>query len=99
MFDGVSAELKARGVARPVIFIDLDRLDQNIGVLTSHIQPPLKFRVVEKSLPCLPLLRYILEKAGLNRVMVFHYPYLPLLMAGLPANTSFLSARPSSSTA
>ena len=67
-FEPVSAELKAHGVARPMVLIDLDRLDQNLAVLNSHIQPPLKFRVVEKSLPCFALIKYILDHTGSNRV-------------------------------
>lgn len=75
-FRALNATLRAHGPARPMLVLDLDRLDENIRVLRESIRPPKQFRVVDKSLPAMPLLRYIFEKAGTNRVMSFHEPFL-----------------------
>lgn len=75
-FRALNAMLKQHGPARPVLILDLDRLDRNIEVLRESIRAPKQFRVVDKSLPSIPLLRYVFEKAGTNRVMSFHEPFL-----------------------
>ncbi len=75
-FGALNAMLKREGPARPVLLLDLDRLDQNIAALRQSIRPPKHFRVVDKSLPSIELVRYIFEKAGTNRVMSFHEPFL-----------------------
>jgi D-serine deaminase-like pyridoxal phosphate-dependent protein len=62
-FQALNEMMKREGPARPVLLLDLDRLDQNIAVLKESIRPP-AFRVVDKSLPSIPLLRYIFEHAG-----------------------------------
>lgn len=45
-------------------------------MLRESIREPKQFRVVDKSLPSIKLLRYIFERAGTNRVMSFHQPFL-----------------------
>ena len=75
-FRALNETLKKSGPARPTLIVDLDRLDRNIAVLTESIRPPKHFRVVDKSLPSIALLRYIFEHAGTNRVMSFHQPFL-----------------------
>src|SRR5690242_11978635 len=54
-FAVISNELKSHHIAQPLLFIDLDRLDHNIDVLLSHLRSPVRFRVVEKSLPSIEL--------------------------------------------
>lgn len=75
-FRALNDLLKREGPARPVLLLDLDRLDRNIDVLRASIRPPKHFRVVAKSLPSIPLLRYVCERAGTHRVMSFHQPFL-----------------------
>lgn len=76
-FRSLNQELKNNGPMRPSLLIDLDRLDQNIGAVTASIARGGKhYRVVEKSLPCEKLLRYVMEKAGSHRLMSFHQPFL-----------------------
>ena len=75
-FRALNETLRRNGPARPSLILDLDRLDQNIAVLRASIRDPKHFRVVDKSLPSIPLLRYIFEHAGTNRVMSFHQPFL-----------------------
>ncbi len=68
-----------------MLLLDLDRLDQNIKVLRESIRPPKQFRVVDKSLPSLPLLRYVFEHAATDRVMSFHEPFLAQVAEQFPA--------------
>ena len=76
-FRALNAELKAHGPMRPVMLIDLDRLDHNIDVVTQSVQRGGKqLRLVEKSLPSPGLLAYIAKRAGTQRLMSFHQPFL-----------------------
>ncbi len=63
-FRGLNAALRENGPARPCLVLDLDRLDHNLAVLMRSIRPPKHFRVVAKSLPSIPLIQYISERAG-----------------------------------
>lgn len=89
-YAGLNRALRAQKLGRPVVLIDLDRLDQNLAVVQGHLQAPLHFRAVEKSLPSADLLNYILAKSGSHRVMVFHHPFLKTLLTALPPDTDFL---------
>jgi D-serine deaminase-like pyridoxal phosphate-dependent protein len=89
-FQALNEMLKREGPARPVLILDLDRLDENIRVLRDSIREPKHFRVVDKSLPSLPLLRYVFEHARTNRVMSFHEPFLSHVAAELPGSDVLL---------
>src|SRR6185436_18643201 len=67
-----------------------ERLDENIKVLRQSIRPPKQFRVVDKSLPSIQLLRYIFEHADTNRVMSFHQPFLSQVAHQLPGSQILL---------
>lgn len=76
-FRNLNQELKAHGPMRPVMLIDLDRLDHNIDVVMQSVQRGGKhLRLVEKSLPSPGLLAYISRRAGTQRLMSFHQPFL-----------------------
>lgn len=76
-FRALNDELKAYGPMRPVILIDLDRLDHNIDVVMLSVKRGGKhLRLVEKSLPAPGLLSYIAKRAGTQRLMSFHQPFL-----------------------
>jgi len=77
-FQALNAELKANGPMRPSMVIDLDALDHNIDVVMASIRkvPGRQLRVVEKSLPSPKLLDYIARRAGTQRLMSFHQPFL-----------------------
>lgn len=76
-FRRLNDELKAHGPMRPVMLIDLDRLDHNIDVVMQSVQRGGKhLRLVEKSLPSPGLLAYIAKRAGTARLMSFHQPFL-----------------------
>ena len=76
-FQALNQELKANGPMRPVLLIDLDRLDHNIEVVRQFLARSGKhLRLVEKSLPSPELLRYIGERLDTRRLMSFHQPFL-----------------------
>jgi D-serine deaminase-like pyridoxal phosphate-dependent protein len=89
-FRALNEMLKREGPAKPVLIVDLDRLDENIKVLRESIRPPKQFRVVDKSLPSIQLLRYIFEHAQTNRVMSFHEPFLAQVANQLPGSQILL---------
>nr|WP_301151876.1 DSD1 family PLP-dependent enzyme [Pseudomonas otitidis] len=76
-FARLNRELKAEGPMHPVMLIDLDRLDHNIDVVMQSVRRAGKsLRLVEKSLPSPQLLDYIAKRAGTQRLMSFHQPFL-----------------------
>ncbi len=83
-FRALNDMLRTSGPARPSLVLDLDRVDRNIDVLRQSIREPKHFRVVDKSLPSIPLLRHIFERAGTNRVMSFHQPFMSQVAAAFP---------------
>ncbi|TGL58823.1 alanine racemase [Leptospira sarikeiensis] len=79
-FHTLNLELKERGPGKPIVLLDLDRLDSNLKVLKEKIKPPLEYRVVVKSLPSLDLLKYIVRSTGSKRLMVFHSGDVAMLL-------------------
>jgi D-serine deaminase-like pyridoxal phosphate-dependent protein len=77
-FQTLDDELRVSGPMRPCLVIDLDRLDHNIDCVTRSIArvPGRRLRIVEKSLPAPDLLRYVARRAGTDRLMSFHAPFL-----------------------
>ncbi|MCW7493584.1 alanine racemase [Leptospira sp. 2 VSF19] len=87
-FSTMNKELKKNGFGKPVVLLDLDRLDENLTTLSKNIPPPLRYRIVVKSLPSLDLLRYITKATNTKRLMVFHSGDLVMLL-GDPEFSSF----------
>lgn len=79
-FSRMNQTLKADGIGRPCIFIDLDRVDYNLERVKEKLLSPLSYRIAAKSLPSEQLIRYVLDRAGTQKVMAFHQPYLPILL-------------------
>jgi D-serine deaminase-like pyridoxal phosphate-dependent protein len=75
-FHALNQELKQNGPMRPSLVIDLDRLDHNINQVVQTVQAPKHYRIVEKSLPSQKLIEYISKRAGTQRLMSFHQPFL-----------------------
>ncbi|WP_175479158.1 MULTISPECIES: DSD1 family PLP-dependent enzyme [unclassified Pseudomonas] len=76
-FRALNQELKRQGPMRPLLLIDLDRLDHNIDAVMASVRRGGKhLRLVEKSLPSPGLLAYICKRAGTQRLMSFHQPFL-----------------------
>ena len=83
-FSMLNTLLREKGPGHPVIVLDLDTLDQNIAILKNKITPPSAFRLVIKSLPCLELIRHVFEKSQTRKAMVFHRPFLNLIVREFP---------------
>ncbi|WP_176465264.1 DSD1 family PLP-dependent enzyme [Pseudomonas sp. Irchel s3b6] len=76
-FRALNQELQRNGPMRPLLLIDLERLDHNIDVVMQSVKRGGKqLRLVEKSLPSPELLAYISQRAGTQRLMSFHQPFL-----------------------
>ena len=77
-FRALNDELKKNGPMRPSLVIDLDRLDHNIDLVKASVArvPNRHYRIVEKSIPCAGLIDYVAKRAGTNRLMSFHQPFL-----------------------
>jgi D-serine deaminase-like pyridoxal phosphate-dependent protein len=83
-FSSASQALDAAGLARPTLMIDRARLVENITTLSGHIQGRFDYRIVAKSLPSLPLLKFIMERTGSKRLMLFHQPFVNEVAAHIP---------------
>lgn len=76
-FRSLNEELQRNGPMRPVMVVDLDRIDHNLELLTTRLAEMGKhYRIVEKSLPSMDLLRYVSQKSASQRFMSFHQPFL-----------------------
>lgn len=83
-FSSVQAALKRAGLYRPTLVIDRSRLHHNLARLKAHLPANMRYRIVAKSLPSLPLIREIRAVTGTGRLMVFHQPHLNLIAAQMP---------------
>lgn len=88
-FAQLEDSLREQGLARPTMLVDLDRFDRNIDTLVREIGVR-RFRVVAKSLPSSRLLDYAMKRAGTDRVMSFHQPFLNQLAHELPTSDVLL---------
>ena len=78
-FSALNGELRRNGPMRPVVLIDLDRLDRNIDRVAGTLREAGKhYRIVGKSLPSIKLIEYIAQRAGTRRLMSFHQPFTNL---------------------
>ncbi len=78
-FASLNRELKKHGPMTPCMVIDLDRLDHNIELVRQSMLVPFgpkHFRVVAKSIPSGKMIDYVMQKAGTDRIMAFHQPFL-----------------------
>jgi len=92
-FAGINHLLKDEGPGHPVMVVDLDLLDKNIAAVISHLPDDCAYRVVAKSLPSIPLIHHVFNRAQTNKAMVFHRPYLNLIARELP-ETDVLLGKP-----
>jgi D-serine deaminase-like pyridoxal phosphate-dependent protein len=73
--------------------LDLDVLDENLRELNRNMADPKRFRLVVKSLPSIDLIRYVLEQTKTRKAMVFHRPFLNLVVEEFP-ETDVLLGKP-----
>ncbi|WP_189342143.1 MULTISPECIES: alanine racemase [unclassified Mesorhizobium] len=83
-FAALSEALKAAEIFRPCLVLDRDRLDGNIALMKERLAPGLAVRLVDKSLPCMPLLSHIARALETNRFMTFHPPVTQAVLDGFP---------------
>lgn len=93
-FTVVNGALWAAGVSQPAIVLDLDRVDANIRMVNAVIRPPLKYRIVTKSLPSPDLLAYIMRESGTRSLMPFHLSHMRALVEREGAVIDMLPGRP-----
>ena len=94
-FARLNRTLRTHGIDRPVLVIDLDRLDRNIDRVASSVAvaPAKTYRVVVKSLPSPALVDYVATRANTRALMVFHRPFLQA-MTRLRPDSDILLGKP-----
>lgn len=92
-FSALSVALNDANIHYPTLVLDKALLDHNIDELNKTLQQGFDFRIVAKSLPSLPLLKYISERTDTNRFMSFHLPFLKHLVEHMP-NADVLTGKP-----
>jgi D-serine deaminase-like pyridoxal phosphate-dependent protein len=83
-FSALNDLLKREGPGHPVMLVDRERLHHNIDAIARSVGPDKTYRVVVKSLPSVPLVREVMERAGTNSLMVFHQPFLNVVAEAFP---------------
>lgn len=81
-FAQLTTGLREADIARPSLVLDLDRLDRNLQAVKARLTAPL--RIVDKSLPCLPLIERVRDAFATDLVMTFHPPVTEAVMVKLP---------------
>ena len=71
-FSKLNELLKRDGPGRPVMLLDGQRINHNIDQITQSVGPDKQYRVVVKSLPSVPLLQHVTQRAKTDALMVFH---------------------------
>ena len=83
-FSSLNEALKRDGPGRPVMLVDVARMERNIDLLAESVGGDKTYRVVVKSLPSVELLRRVVERAGTHALMVFHEPFLTAAASAFP---------------
>lgn len=83
-FSALNDLLKQSGPGRPVMLIDLDRMNHNIDMLAKSVGPDKTYRVVVKSLPSVELVRHVMTRANTRALMLFHQPFINIIADTFP---------------
>lgn len=83
-FQALSRQLKEAGISQPTLVIDKAQLHANIRTLVQTLQKGFDYRIVVKSLPCLPLIDEICRQTGSRRFMCFHGPFIKQISKAYP---------------
>ncbi len=89
-FSGLNDLLKREGPGRPVMLVDVPRMNHNIDVISRSVGPEKTYRVVVKSLPSVPLLQHVMSRARTTSLMVFHQPFLNAVAEAFPGADALL---------
>ena len=77
-YESLGEALRAAGIGRPCMLLDLDRVDHNIDLIAARLGT--QFRVVTKSLPCLTLADYVMARADTRKLMAFDLPFVHMFL-------------------
>jgi D-serine deaminase-like pyridoxal phosphate-dependent protein len=83
-FQTLSRQLKESGISQPTLVIDKAQLNNNIRILSQTLQKGFAYRIVVKSLPCLPLIDEICRQTESQRFMCFHGPFIQQIAKAYP---------------
>lgn len=97
-FETLAQAVKAEGIFRPVLLIDRDRLDRNAERMIAGLPGGTRLRIVDKSLPSLPLIARLLARTATNRLMTFHLPVTLTMLRQFP-DVELLFGKPMPSAA
>ena len=75
-FSKLNDLLKREGPGHPVMLLDAARMNHNLDQITRSVGANKQYRAVVKSLPSVPLLRHVTQRAKTKALMVFHQPFL-----------------------
>jgi D-serine deaminase-like pyridoxal phosphate-dependent protein len=75
-FAGMQRALRAAGLHRPTLVVDLQALRDNIATVRATTPDAFNLRVVTKSLPSFALVEQALSGLETRRLMVFHQPFM-----------------------
>jgi len=76
--------VKSVGEPRPRPVIDLAAVDRNVDRVVAALGQHHRLRIVTKSIPSPSFIRYVATRARTHRLMEFHAPFLPELLATFP---------------
>lgn len=83
-FRSLATALRDAGRHRPTLVIDLDRLDANLEIVRAGVAPGMALRVVDKSLPSIPLIAHVMEKLDTRRIMSFDLSVTRAVLQAFP---------------
>ena len=83
-FADLSKALRAAEIHQPCLVLDLDRLNHNIAAVKARFAQGVALRIVDKSLPSLPLLAHIRSAFPTDRFMSFHLPISAAVLNAFP---------------
>lgn len=93
-FAGLNAELRRHAPGRDAAVLDLDALDHNVAQVRSRLGDGVALRLVTKSLPSVELVRYLMDAAQTERLMVFSEGFIGELLEELERPADLLLGRP-----
>ena len=83
-FASLQTALAKQHLAEPVLVLDKQRLERNVTRLCKSLPHGMAYRIVAKSLPCVPLLQHIAKRAKTDRLMSFNCTMAGQLLAAMP---------------
>ena len=89
-FQVLTRALRQAGLTQPTLVLDRAQLQANARQVRANLDAALALRLVNKSLPCLPLLDELATLLATERQMVFNLPYLQLLAEQRPRSEVLL---------